>query len=415
MEEDVEENSCCVCFETFDTKCIRLSEVNLTEESGIYYGPCDKHRICRECIRRIVLNFESHPVNENSSMVPCMSPFEECETIIGVKKVFMHEDIEKVLTEEERECYRRYVKKYRFPGYEVIECPMCNTENPVPIEKIKSMAKGYMIVTCVQNRNCRKRWCYNCNERVSSYMSYCKKCMMTIENKDKYGLNRYFKTEMRLLRNNEITEEIAVEQVMRVINMDKMRINCVSCDTMIEKTEKCNGITHCGIEMCYSCGRSGTKIYKLGDHWSERGVAGCPRWDSATYWNDVAKVGLKCKENECYGEEIGDCDKKEHIRGIMNMNEERKKAFVYHMIKSLIKETREPVIDRLRKICKGKQKKYLPTRWIMRIIDEYSEDYEILTSYSEIVVKNILLERNEYKEEPKRETNFERVISDILK
>jgi hypothetical protein len=150
-----------------------------------------------------------------------------------------------------------------------------------------------------------------------------------------------------LYRNEELTEEIVVAQIKDIVAADRLEIRCTECLTFMFKTEMCNTLEHCGIERCYSCGRSGTTNKNLGDHWDSYGHKGCPRFDHSIFWNVMANCKFQCTENDCYGSDVGDCKVKDHQQGIQNMIDARKKAHIYHAIKSLLPPLRQIVMDKL--------------------------------------------------------------------
>jgi hypothetical protein len=135
------------------------------------------------------------------------------------------------------------------------------------------------------------------------------------------------------------------------------------------KSEQCNTLEHCGVERCYSCGRSGTRTNKLGDHWDSSGIKGCPRFDHSFYWNVMAGCKFQCIEGDCYNEELGDCDLESHKPGIEAMVMARKRAHIYHAIKSLLPSLRQTVLDKLWEI--HDMRPYLPAFW--------SSDYRTYT------------------------------------
>jgi len=166
------------------------------------------------------------------------------------------------------------------------------------------------------------------------------------------------------MKNNEITEEIAYSTIKEIIASDRLEVKCTECMTTLFKSEQCNTLEHCGIERCFSCGRSGTRNQKLGDHWDSSGVKGCPRFDHSVFWNVVDDCKFDCIEGTCYNEEIGDCHNPKHTAGIRNMINARKKAHIYHAIKSLLPSIRIIVANKLIREGFGE--------WISK---HYSSDY----------------------------------------
>jgi hypothetical protein len=181
----------------------------------------------------------------------------------------------------------------------------------------------------------------------------CEVCMTNVENTNPMSYNRYFyNPEKRMkdgkclfFRNNELDIKTIVTQLEEMAESDNMYSRCFECLTVIYKTEQCNTITHCAIERCYACGRSGSQEQDLGDHWDANGIKGCPRFDHSTFWNDVARCDFRCRESYCYSDEMGPCTMVDHQRGVGKLIEVRKRAHIYHALKSLLAETRKRAIE----------------------------------------------------------------------
>jgi hypothetical protein len=270
-----------------------------------------------------------------------------------------------------------HANRYQFPGFELVNCPRplangnnCGAGILVEIDRIQNSTPGRVIIRCDQTIQCQRKSCYHCHGLIGRASSSCDTCVNAIENTNPNAFNHYFhrigKTandgQMNLLRNAEITVQMASNQVMEMIRCDKMVIKCTECLTVLMKTEQCNTLDHCGIERCYSCGRSGTKTQKLGDHWDSSGVKGCPRFDHSVFWNMSVKSKFLCVEGEngCYGDQIGDCVRVAHSKGIEEMIRLRRLAHVYHALKSLLPNTREETIQVLALIPEAR--KWLP-KW----------------------------------------------------
>jgi len=121
---------------------------------------------------------------------------------------------------------------------------------------------------------------------------------------------------------------------------------CSICKISLYKTEKCNGLSHHNLERCYSCGRIGFITRGLGTHWNINGVSGCFRFDHDNYVKTNIPEYI-CNDSVCSNHEKGDCTIDDHQPGIKKLELLRKRAYVYHMIKSLLPEIRLSVYDKL--------------------------------------------------------------------
>lgn len=351
------------------SKALPLSQIhsdwfpdNIIPYNAIFISCCqNQHAICGQCLHDTATNYDSHPVNETCAMIPCMAFDEECVNENGFLYYFNHEDIEKLLDFEEKTVYREHVSRYRFPGYEIIRCPRSGTNNIqccaeilISRDFIRTSSRGHVLLDCSQR--CNKKSCYYCYRRV--YRTQCTYCVRTTEWMDPYATNHYFyridDSNELFYRNSELTPEIIIQQLYEIVDASSGYVRCFACRTKLYKTEQCNALSHCRIEICYACGRSGTRTEQLGnEHWDRMGLTGCPRFDHHNFWNEVAECDFQCVEGDCYDHELGECTNPEHQTGIHNMIEVRKKARIYHALFSLLAETLEilkPIMETDRKL-----------------------------------------------------------------
>lgn len=401
---------------------------------------CNVHYICINCIHRLINNYEAHPINESNSHLSCPYPFGDCVTSIGFKNIFDHNLIKKICNDVEWENYRIHSENFSFPGFTIIKCPvyyykgitrvLCNTEILLENETIKNTPIGDFIVECTQNADCLKRFCFNCNQTMSYYQQVCNDCKTNHENENPNVLNYYFnkntseilscivstsvqtdnetdnetenenetdneiKTVINydensyLYLNKEITIEIAVQQIINIIeNIDTFFI-CSICKISLYKTERCNGLSHHNVERCYACGRIGYKTKGLGEHWNPSGHNGCFRFNSDSYIKATIPHYL-CNDSICSNHDKGDCTVEEHKLGIEDLEHLRKRSYVYHSIKSLLPEIRFEVYDELYKRLNNQQEllKYMPYKQTLVLLTTYKSRYK---DFSEsIVYKNL--------------------------
>jgi hypothetical protein len=188
--------------------------------------------------------------------------------------------------------------------------------------------------------------------------------------------------------NKEITIEIAVEQIMNIIeNIDTFFI-CVICKVSLYKTERCNGLSHHNVERCYACGRIGYKTKGLGEHWNPSGYSGCFRFNSDSYIKTTIPHYL-CNDSICSNHDKGDCTIPEHKLGIDDLEHLRKRSYVYHSIKSLLPEIRFSVYDELYKRLNDQPEllRYMPYKQTLVLLTKHKSRYK---DFSEsIVYKNL--------------------------
>ena len=335
---------CCICLEKRKT---------ITQ-------PCmmDTHRICISCITKIV---KSIPISETNPDLCCQYPFSECEYIYP--KSFLRN-----VLKERYIIYKIAKDVYTYNDFCTMYCPSCS--NLLIFEDELQEESVYECIYCF------KKHCYTCQKQNSCELSSCVYCdgfYNTNPNsknnffykkiKDRANLSDYF------LRNFEITPEIACEQIVE--KTKTMTVECPVCTASVFRTEQCNGLTHCHVEICFSCGEF-TKIgEKLKDHWSARGH-GCPRWETDPVYKKYIP-NYCCQEGVCYSHGLGDCIDSNHEKGKQDLNEFKKKQYVYHSLKSLLPRIRYSVIN----ILPENVKCYLPSpgTWDHLDCNNNSDDY----------------------------------------
>lgn len=379
---------------------LRDCDEGIPLENTIFLSCCGVHGVCYDCLHKLAMNFDNHPIGPKHPLIRCPYPFNDgCITSTGVPNYFTHLDIKKILSESDYVLYMNHADRYQFPGYEIVKCPRPTIDNEnqeivscgalilVPIDVLHDTQVGQLILECNQNPQCYRRTCYHCHslirkrgitehehedeDQIGGYIVdkdvYCERCVTNVENTNPKSFNRYFYNPNKkikdgnplLFRNDELEDDLIISQIEEIIDAEELYTKCMECLTPIHKTEQCNTMTHCGIERCYACGRSGTYQQPLGDHWDVSGITGCPRFDYSTFWNEWAGCDFKCLETECYGDSIGSCNIDDHQEGINRVNEIRKRSHVYHAIKSLLPEQQDRIMKHLSNLTKFQP--YLPT------------------------------------------------------
>lgn len=412
---------------------------NIIPDELLIKSCCNKHYICIGCIRKIINNYENNPINENNSHMSCPYPFENCVTNIGFKNIFDHNLIFKICkTEEEWNNYLEHSNRYLFPGYTIIKCPLnnyrsntkCNTDILVENELLKNANKGEFIIECTQNDLCLKKFCYYCHQIIYNYYPICYSCKTIYENENPNVYNYYFNKNYQihdndvnindttsedtiytvvtrsssipedkaiydessyLFKNNEITSEEAIKQLLMLLENINNYMICPICKNSLYKTEKCNALSHHNLERCYACGRIGFQIKGLGDHWNVAGISGCYRFDHDTFIRNYVSEYV-CSEY-CSNHEKGDCTISEHADGIKLLERTRIKSCLLHAINSLLPTLRLTVYDDLYNFLKNDNPQLielLPFKQTLVLLSVYKErcrDYSEEIIYEELKCK----------------------------
>jgi hypothetical protein len=174
---------CCIEYETTDdiiSNKMTLNEYIVEDNSvpiepnKIFYNPCKTHAFCVGCLKHLALSFDNHQIGYLHPFLRCTPTFEnaDCLTSVGLSYYFMHNDIKKILTNEEFQEYSSHAEKYQFPGFELVKCPrpvienrqikVCGAGILVPIELIQTTDRGNLIMFCDQNERCYRKTCYHC-------------------------------------------------------------------------------------------------------------------------------------------------------------------------------------------------------------------------------------------------------------
>lgn len=349
---------CCICLEK---KRIVTQMID---------QPCMKssHKICKDCIRKIVSVIPISPDNPN---ICCQYPWEQCEYRYSKKTLI-------TILKEKYNLYVRARLCYKNPDYIIRDCPFCSVKIRIPEDQLSEM--GYNVISCGV---CLNTVCIDCNSSCGLIYYICLYCIEKNEYTNLYSYNNWFYKNGEDIcdyrfKNLEITPEIALEQIIDKFDSTQeteLHVKCPVCKISIYKTEACNGIKHCHVEICYSCGKFSEIGKELEDHWSAVGDRGCPRFDNDPFWNIHNKT--KCVEGVCYNHEIGSCKVEEHYDSLFRYREFRKKQQMYHHLKSLIPCVRETVIE----LLPPKLHKYLPDKKIFEFLDKNPKNISARQDY----------------------------------
>jgi hypothetical protein len=149
-----------------------------------------------------------------------------------------------------------------------------------------------------------------------------------------------------MIRNKDVTVDIAVHQIEEILAMKKLTPLCPRCGVALYKTSQCNELSHCGVKKCNVCGRTTPVGGHLTNHWDNKGTSGCPQWDTAPYWKTI-QPRFQCILGVCYKDDM-DCTKPSHQAGIYAMHQERKLWHLFKMVGSLTDEKRTQVLEALK-------------------------------------------------------------------
>nr|UMO78920.1 hypothetical protein [Pandoravirus belohorizontensis] len=368
----------------------------------IVVNPCrtPDHAVCVGCMRAVLLNRGRPPVGVARAAVGCVSL--DGESRCASTAYPEAHPFAVVLDGDEAAHLTSLYDRHRFPGMEVVVCPLhvvvdrpvpagrrrgprvevlpCGAECIVEHTRVAAAARGHLPVACTQNARCAGTFCYHCRSRLPAGAARCGRCTHVAEQDNPEGVNRYFYrpglmapagltgkagggatdqprqqqqqqtagggTDGHLLRNREVTEEVAIDQIERMLAMDRVAQPCYRCGVPLLKSTECNALSHCGVQKCYMCGRNALAGGHLEpEHWDAHGATGCPRYDHHAYWRSM-KNPFVCAEGRCYSD-AKECAVAAHRAGIEAMHAERRVWHAWGMLRSLAAPLCERVLSKL--------------------------------------------------------------------
>jgi len=249
-------------------------------------------------------------------------------------------------------------------GLDVVPCgALC----PVDHALAARAKRGHVPVVCTQNPNCRGAFCYHCRARMPIDASVCASCTRARGRDDPDALNFYLchpsvlngvrahakwddsplptadravesdgRSDRHLLRNGDITFDMALAQIERVLQSERVAQPCLCCGVPLTKSTQCNALTHCGVQKCFVCGcNTFVGGHLEAHHWDPTGRHGCPRFDD-NWHSAFAFPGapFRCLEGVCYND-VQECSVPEHEAGVRAMHDERRVWHVWGMLLSL--------------------------------------------------------------------------------
>jgi hypothetical protein len=301
------------------------------------------------------------PISEEKPKICCQYPFEPCKSV----KTYNDEIILKVL-KNKFFVYKEASERYSEPGYIRKNCGYCDA-----VCLANTRLPDYMCQTC---------YIFNCTTCSTPY--YCT-CYLFHFYNNPINFNYFFwKPKSKRLyltdykfKNEELKPQYIVNFLNKKFKDEDIYSTCPVCETKIEKTQDCNAVRHCHVEMCNVCGMFSNIGEKLHDHWSARGSNGCPRW-----YNDPCLLDnvptFQCTEGLCYGHMIGNCKEEAHQQGVKDYIMYKKRKLMYHYIINVPKDIRDAVLCKLSKL-----QEYLPTKEQLGNVDSYSNFQYVYKNY----------------------------------
>lgn len=204
-----------------------------------------------------------------------------------------------------------------------LPCPNCATQQWVPFETLRFSKES-------KCSNCSLVWCTRCEAEMeegvpslvtsspvpslvdSSPSSPCP-CLSLPDSHVPGAWSRCFSGKDGMpLRRRQITRGMAqarLEELAAAKDKGGVFSACPTCGISLSKSSACNELHHCGSrKVCNMCACSTLPWEHTlpSTHWST-----CPRWDT-----DMLLPAFVCRENECYGEHLGECRIPSHAHGI---------------------------------------------------------------------------------------------------
>lgn len=342
---NIDDLECCICL----------------ENKSLINQPCGItcHKICKSCITKVI---ESIPISSSLPNIECQYPFSTCNFVYS--KPFI-----KNILREKYPIYKIANDRYTYDDYSTDYCPRCDS-----LLVFEEEIDYNQIYDCVY---CLSSFCFGCKKESSFDETSCYTCS-AYNNINPYTYNYFFYKKDRkelvdyFYLNKDVDPGEACSQLIQRI--EDLSVTCPICITPIQRSEQCNSLKHCHVEICYNCGKFSEIGKDLDDHWSARGL-GCARWESDPVYEQLSPT-YKCREGVCYSHNMGDCRDSTHCHGKDDHFLFKKKQYVYHSLKSLLPRIRYKVIELLPK----EFQKYIPSCEVFDYVD-CNQRYEDTKNY----------------------------------
>lgn len=322
-------HDCFCCAESFAEIEPLASIETGARHNRLIQSPCgiDDHAICIECLRRVILNFYSHPVTKSHPYVTCL--FDDCG---GTARMPLPH-FRRILTDEEFVQLQEHVQKMRIPDVLTVECAHCDQN--VTVECHERLQNRFPISMGCDR--CFSTTCFHC----MSPEAFC--MCLRISGDRPYGgfFNRYVRPPPghgTLYRNYELDLRKCIPTLTMIFTgyddgVD-MVTPCQKCGALVQKSILCNEMAHCGFKWCYLCGRMTLPTETLlMDHFG-RGIDECPRYESREYWVSSGAVHYQCQEDDCYSD-TQECTREDHQSGRVEKHKTRRRIWLQELMCSL--------------------------------------------------------------------------------
>jgi hypothetical protein len=332
LQDLLEAYKCFCCAEGF-SGTVPLDEVDAEMGNVLVASPCDRsdHAVCVECLRRIVLNFYSHPVTKPHPYIGCL--FDDC----GSTRRHAMASFQRILTPDEYDQLYLHVARMRTPDLLTLSCAQCQTSVSVEFH------------SRLQNRHPISIGCGDC------FFATCWHCMnpeifcmcFRIHSESMYGgfFNRYVRPPpgQPLYRNFELDLAALSPTIDFIfqgyVDGEDMIPACTKCGAHIAKTILCNEMMHCATKWCHCCGFQSLQTETvLMDHYGQ-GEQECPRYESIEYWHAQGAHLYQCEEGVCFGDH-SDCTIEPHAAGRAQKHQARRRNWLKQVLSHIPRRLR---------------------------------------------------------------------------
>ena len=332
----VVKHDCALCCRTFGNM-FRLPDVELLPDydfgDGVFVASCgdQEHAICAECTIAVICKWQPTHDDVNIKCLggACHAPV----TLAQLAPILGPE-----LTEQTRTVIQCMSTVLELP------CGFCDTPNSVHVPR------PWCAFRC---SGCNQRQCVSCQRQVPAWLAC---CLTSKTNHERTAdvPNAYIRARPSdapedvsrgMLLNRAITLERAVDYVAWLRdNADSGFVPvCPGCSMPLERTTMCYELEHCGSITCWMCGgvqeRNVLDSALENPHYCEDGATGCPRYDSAAYWEPLA---LQCVEGVCFGhtegegeERVWSCARPGHARSRTSYHRTRASVAFHRFVWSM--------------------------------------------------------------------------------
>lgn len=327
---------CSVCLE--DCYCFLRPQSQRNDNYCILFPCMDLgHAVCVRCLKRMLMNFQNHPLNRHMHGVSC--PNVECHS----QEIVPIDELMKILNLEEQKQFIEFIRKFENPGVTTFIHVGCGCE--VEVSLYEMIEKKTMILQC---SHCDESFCYLCQNECSiedADDGVCIHCggdpisCLGAFNRFFYRPNKTrYTTAEGLLRNYELTVPLVIEQLEEIVGQEQPAVKCPECGVWCHRTTDCNELQHC-TRLCYFCGFKATPLDTHLCHFAEDG---CYQFITE---HQYLKHCYQC-DSACHNHRKV-CTVAEHKPGIKMLHRIRKVSMINSRLESLPKLLLKDVLQAL--------------------------------------------------------------------